>query len=943
MHPADMLNTIMGPWHDIDPSVAGQQYYELQGTAPCRRLVVSWFDVAMFQCNNLIATHQIVLYETTNIIEVYIQDKPICTTWNAAAAIEGIQDNTGTIAYVVPGRNYPTQWITSNDAWRFTPAGAPQYTLTWYNGNNPIGTGDSVIVCPTQTTTYTVQLVNNTCSGPVTVTSQATVTLNPAFTLSTTTVPSTCNGNNGTATVTATGSPGPFTYLWSTSPAQITQTATGLAAGIYTVTVTDQNNCTGTVTVSVSTTSSLTATASVTGPNPLCPGQNTTLSVNVTGGTAPFNYLWAPASSLNSTTLQTVIASPTSTTTYTVTVTDSAGCVSVASINVVMNPSPVITSTGDVSICLGNSTVLSVSGADTYVWSPATALSAATGSSVTANPVVTTTYTIVGTNSATGCTGTTTITVTVNPLPLVVTPPAPVICSGGSVNITLSGAATYHWSPQTGITSANGPDSSMVSITLTQTTCYTVTGYSVEGCSATTSFCVTVNPNPVPVIVPLGPTAFCPGGSVDLMATPVGTYLWNTSAITQIINVTSAGMFTVTVTDANGCSGVSAPQSVTLYPSPVAVITPDGPLTFCSGDDVNLTASGGTSFLWSDNSAAATLNVNSSGTFTVTVTDANGCTGTASETVTVIPPPPAVVTPPGPVTICTNNPAVLSASIGNGYTYQWYFNNTIMVGETNSQISTLITGAYSVVVTDAIGCSASSNVVQVTQGVGPTVTITTPPQTGCLQNTIYIGYGPQSIQLCCQASAGAVSYLWSTGATTQCIDVSTPGVYSVIAYDINGCPSPAPAVLSQPINVIDIRCGHGLKKIILCHVPEGSPGNPQTLCIGPPAVPPHLELHRYDCLGPCSLYYRNDNMIEAENFYVLPHPNPFNNGFNLTILTASSNSVTVNIHDMLGRIVETYSDVTEQTLIGTKLNAGIYFAEVLQDGNRQMIQIVKGE
>ena len=84
-------------------------------------------------------------------------------------------------------------------------------------------------------------------------------------------------------------------------------------------------------------------------------------------------------------------------------------------------------------------------------------------------------------------------------------------------------------------------------------------------------------------------------------------------------------------------------------------------------------------------------------------------------------------------------------------------------------------------------------------------------------------------------------------------------------------------------------------------------------------------------------------MIEAENFYVMPHPNPFSSGFNLTILTASSNSVMVNIHDMLGQVVETYTNVTEHTLIGTKLTAGIYFAEVIQDDNRQMIQIVKSE
>jgi hypothetical protein len=165
----------------------------------------------------------------------------------------------------------------------------------------------------------------------------------------------------------------------------------------------------------------------------------------------------------------------------------------------------------------------------------------------------------------------------------------------------------------------------------------------------------------------------------------------------------------------------------------------------------------------------------------------------------------------------------------------------------------------------------------------------------------------------------------------------------VIAFDVNGCPSPSPAILQPPINVIDIRCGHGLKKIMLCHVPEGNPGNPQTLCIGPPAVPPHLEYHRYDCLGPCSLYYRESEIIEENNFYVLPHPNPFSSGFSMTILSASTASVTVNIHDMLGRIVETHNEVTEHTLIGTVLNAGIYFAEVVQGDHRQMIQIVKQE
>ncbi|MBK5284968.1 MAG: T9SS type A sorting domain-containing protein [Bacteroidia bacterium] len=86
-----------------------------------------------------------------------------------------------------------------------------------------------------------------------------------------------------------------------------------------------------------------------------------------------------------------------------------------------------------------------------------------------------------------------------------------------------------------------------------------------------------------------------------------------------------------------------------------------------------------------------------------------------------------------------------------------------------------------------------------------------------------------------------------------------------------------------------------------------------------------------------------DAEIMAENFYVYPYPNPFSNGFNLHILTAEYSFVTVTVHDLLGRVVETYFDVNEQTLIGNKLNAGIYFAEVIQSDNRQMIQIVKAE
>jgi hypothetical protein len=166
-----------------------------------------------------------------------------------------------------------------------------------------------------------------------------------------------------------------------------------------------------------------------------------------------------------------------------------------------------------------------------------------------------------------------------------------------------------------------------------------------------------------------------------------------------------------------------------------------------------------------------------------------------------------------------------------------------------------------------------------------------------LQNTIYIGYGPQSVTLTA-VSQTAVSYLWSTGATTQSISVTTSGSYSVTAYDANGCPSEQSPESQITINVVDVRCGHGLKKIILCHVPEGNPGNPQTICVAPSAIPPHLEHHQYDCIGPCSLYYQRTSPLMTEEMKVMLYPNPFSNTFIIDIENNSGETILMNMYDV---------------------------------------------
>lgn len=168
-------NCIMGPWQDWHPGLGGQIRYQTQGTAPCRRLVVTWTNVTMFSCTSLNGTFQIVIYETTNIIENHITNKPNCLAWAGGTAVEGIHNLAGTTALTVPGRN-STQWTTNNNSWRWTPNGAlVPTTVNWYNGNSLplvlVGTGQNYNACPIVPTNYVVEVNYTNCNGNIVVVS----------------------------------------------------------------------------------------------------------------------------------------------------------------------------------------------------------------------------------------------------------------------------------------------------------------------------------------------------------------------------------------------------------------------------------------------------------------------------------------------------------------------------------------------------------------------------------------------------------------------------------------------------------------------------------------------------------------------------------------------------------------------------------------------------
>jgi gliding motility-associated-like protein len=160
-------NCIMGPWQDWHPGLGGQIRYQTSGVAPCRKLTVSWTNMPMFSCTGNQGTFHIVIYESTNNIENYIQNKPACLQWQGGTATEGIHNAAGTLGIAIPGRN-STAWTATNDAWKWTPSGPTvNPTLTWYQVGNPvaIGTGPTITVNPVGPTQYTCHLTYPTCNA----------------------------------------------------------------------------------------------------------------------------------------------------------------------------------------------------------------------------------------------------------------------------------------------------------------------------------------------------------------------------------------------------------------------------------------------------------------------------------------------------------------------------------------------------------------------------------------------------------------------------------------------------------------------------------------------------------------------------------------------------------------------------------------------------------
>ncbi len=337
------------------------------------------------------------------------------------------------------------------------------------------------------------------------------------------------------------------------------------------------------------------------------------------------------------------------------------------------------------------------------------------------------------------------------------------------------------YNPQPQILWSTGATTPSITVNPSTTTTYTVT-ITDGGVSSTDSVTVTVD-TPIATITPSGPTALCAGGSVTLSANTGASYLWSTGATTQSITVTTAGSYTVTVTNATGCSATSVATAVTVNPLPTASITASGPTTFCTGGSVTLTANAASSYLWSTGATTQSITVSTAGNYTVRITNATGCTSVASaaSTVVVNTLPTATITASGPTSFCAGGSVTLSANAGSSYLWS--------NGATTQSITVSTAGSYTVRITNATGCtSVASAASTVVVNAPPTATITASgPTSFCAGGSVTLS-----------ANAGS-SYLWSNGATTQSITVSTAGSYTVRVTNATGCISTSSSAVSVSV------------------------------------------------------------------------------------------------------------------------------------------------
>jgi len=738
-----------------------------------------------------------------------------CTASSASIPIAHFESPTVTVS---PASGELTCETTSITLTATVNGGKAPLSYKWTKDGSPISGATGATYTATSKGTYAVRVTDaNGCTGTSGSASIA-VALPPAVTVSPTSGELSCTTTSITLTATVSDGKAPFSYQWSKDERAISgATGATYAAtkdGSYAVSVTDANGCTATsADVSISYIPNPTVTVSPSSGELSCTTTSITLTATVSDGKAPFCYQWTrDGSAIPGATSATYNATKDGS--YAVTVTDANGCtVSSTSVSIEKIPDPSVTvspTSGELT-CLTTSIDLTATarGGKTpyaYQWYKDTApISGATGALYSATDGGS--FSVMVTD-ANGCTASDMVRVTVDRTPPAVEAVADGIltCTNHSVALSAgvsggTGPFTYEWTDASGKVLGACPE-----LPVDMPGSYTVTVTGANGCSGSDTVTVKRNIAAPSVQANADGILTCANAEVLLSATVSDgsspfSYVWTDKTGKVLgtcseLRVEAPGSYTVTVTGSNGCSGsdtVTVTQNIT---APSVQATSDGELTCAHGEvTLSVAVSGGTApfmTVWRDAQgnrlgASDALTVVAPGTYTVTVTGANGCSGSDSVIVREDKAVPSVAASADGILTCANREVTLSATVSGGtapFMTVWRDDQGNGLG-TSDALTVATPGTYTVTVTGANGCFGSDSVIVEEDKATPSVQASADGTLTCV---------PREVQLIAEISGGRPPYtiVWldedgNSIGTSATIAVSEPGVYLVSVVGMNGC------------------------------------------------------------------------------------------------------------------------------------------------------------